>query len=193
MPEPTNPAAQPSDEALMAAYCAGSAESFNTLYARHQAKLYRYVLRTVQAPQVAGDVFQDAWMRLIQAAPSWNPQQNVASWLYTVARNRALDHVKLFKNQVYQTPELEVIEDTAALDEDLSQLLHNKRLGAALIAAVEALPLVQREAFLLQTEAGLPLEVIGQITGANTETVKSRLRYAKNALKTTLKQGGWHD
>jgi RNA polymerase sigma factor (sigma-70 family) len=192
VPTDDHSSTQPSDEALMAAYCAGDANGFNALYARHQGKLYRYVLRTVQAPQVASDVFQDTWMKLVQAADSWKAAQLVAPWLYTVARNRALDHIKLFKNQVYETPEIETASD-AQLDEDLSGLLHNQRLGAALIAAVEALPLVQREAFLLQTEAGMALEAIAQITDAGIETVKSRLRYARATLKTVLKQGGWHD
>lgn len=176
----------------MAAYAAGAADAFNALYARHQAKLYRYVLRTVQAPQVANDIFQDTWMKLVQAAPTWNASQSVAPWLYTLARNRALDHVKLFKNHVYETPEFETaIEDGA--DEDLSALLHNQRLGAALIAAVESLPLAQREAFVLQADAGMSLDEIATLTHTNTETVKSRLRYARAALKATLKQGGWHD
>ena len=178
----------------MAAYCAGDADGFNVLYTRHQGKLYRYVLRTVVAPQVASDVFQDTWMKLVQAAPAWNAAQLVAPWLYTVARNRALDHVKLFKNQVYETPAFETIaDDNANDDDDLSSLLHNQRLGAALIAAVETLPLPQREAFVLQADVGLSLDEIANITGANIETVKSRLRYARAALKAVLKQGGWHD
>ncbi len=176
----------------MQAYCAGDAQGFNALYERHQAKLYRYVLRTVQAPQVASDVFQDTWMKLVQAVGRWNTAQMVAPWLYTVARNRALDHVKLFKNQVHETPEFETANEDS-LDDDLSSLLHNQRLGAALIAAVETLPAPQREAFLLQAEAGLSLDDIAQVTQSGVETVKSRLRYAKAALKATLKQGGWHD
>ncbi len=185
----------------MAAYCAGNAGSFNTLYARHQARLYRYVLRTVLAPQVASDVFQDVWMKLVQAASSWRAEQAVAPWLYAVARNRALDHVKLFKNQVHEAPTYETAEaatgtpddEGAGLDYDIANLVHNQRLGVALIAAVEALPPLQRDAFLLQTEAGLSLEAIAQLSSTPVETVKSRLRYAKNALKITLKQGGWHD
>jgi RNA polymerase sigma-70 factor, ECF subfamily len=179
----------------MAAYCAGDANGFNALYARHQGKLYRYVLRTVVAPQVASDVFQDTWMKLVQAVEGWKSAQMVAPWLYTVARNRALDHVKLFKNQVYETPEFETADEDGKGYEydDLSNILHNQRLGAALIAAVETLALPQREAFLLQTEAGLSLEDIAQVTGAGIETIKSRLRYARAALKTVLKQGGWHE
>jgi RNA polymerase sigma factor (sigma-70 family) len=193
---------EPSDEALMAAYGTGDAAAFNTLYARHQGGLYRYVLRTVQAPQVASDIFQDTWMKLVQALAHWNTEQRVAPWLYTVARNRALDHVKLFKNQVHETPEYESTSDEptpsqsshdAALDNDLAHVLHNQRLGAALIAAVEQLPDVQREAFVLQADAGMSLDEIATLTKVGAETVKSRLRYAKTALRTTLQKGGWHE
>jgi RNA polymerase sigma-70 factor (ECF subfamily) len=177
----------------MAAYCAGDATGFNALYARHQAKLYRYVLRTVVAPQVASDVFQDTWLKLVQAVADWQPTQMVAPWLYTVARHRALDHVKLFKNQVYESAEFEVAEDNGLDVDDVSSLLHNQRLGVALVAAVESLALPQRDAFLLQAEAELSLEDIAQITGTGIETVKSRLRYARATLKTVLTKGGWHD
>jgi RNA polymerase sigma factor (sigma-70 family) len=198
------PPDEPSDEALFAEYRAGDASAFNRLYARHQGALYRFVLRTVQAPQVASDIFQDTWMRLVQTQQVWRTDQSVAAWLYTVARNRALDYLRLFKNQVYETPEFEAALDgaenhssqtgsEAALDHDLADVLNNQRLGAALIAAVEQLPLAQREAFVLQADSGMSLEAIAALTQVGLETVKSRLRYAKTALRMSLKTGGWHD
>jgi RNA polymerase sigma-70 factor (ECF subfamily) len=56
------------------------------------------------------------------------------------------------------------------------------------LKAVEALPPVQREAFLLQAEGDLTLEEIGELTGVGRETVKSRLRYAQARLREALKE-----
>lgn len=196
---PTSPRAEPhfdNDEALMARYQLGDGAAFNMLYARHQAPLYRYILRTVLAPQVAGDVFQDAWLKLVQAANTWHSEQKVAPWLYTVARNRALDHVRAFKNQVFAEPDYDVLPMGSEADLDrleLGHVVHNQHLGAALIAAIEALPVPQREAFVLQADAGMGVDDIAQLTQSPSETVKSRLRYARTALRTALKQGGWHD
>jgi RNA polymerase sigma-70 factor (ECF subfamily) len=56
----------------------------------------------------------------------------------------------------------------------------------AFVEAVEALPAVQREAFLLQAEGGLSLEEIAAVTQAGNETVKSRLRYAMSKLRAAM-------
>ena len=178
----------------MRQYAQGDAAAFNVLYARHQGGLYRSVLRLVQAPQVAGDVFQDVWIKLVQASADWRSEQTVAPWLYTVARNRAMDHLRAFKNQVFADPEVDALpadSDASALD--LGTIVHNQHLGAALFSAVEALPLAQREAFVLQQDAGMDLDTIAQLTQSGVETVKSRLRYAKAALRVALQKGGWHD
>jgi RNA polymerase sigma factor (sigma-70 family) len=66
--------------------------------------------------------------------------------------------------------------------------LESSEQAAALIAAVERLPLEQREAFLLQAEAGLSVEGIAEATGVNFETAKSRLRYARNSLRQQLQE-----
>ena len=64
-------------------------------------------------------------------------------------------------------------------------------LRADLMTAVASLPMMQREAFLLRAEGGLTLEEIGEVTGTNRETAKSRLRYALNRLRIMLEP--WHD
>jgi RNA polymerase sigma-70 factor (ECF subfamily) len=59
------------------------------------------------------------------------------------------------------------------------------------MSAVELLPILQREAFLLHAEGTLTLEEIGQVTGTSRETAKSRLRYALNRLRIALEP--WHE
>ena len=66
--------------------------------------------------------------------------------------------------------------------------LQSREQAAALIAAVEQLPLEQREAFLLQAEGDLSVQEIAEATGVNFETVKSRLRYARASLRQHLKE-----
>ena len=66
------------------------------------------------------------------------------------------------------------------------RLLHNDALGRALIDAVQALPLPQREAFLMKAEGELSLEDIALATGTTRETVKSCLRYAQQKLRDAL-------
>ena len=64
--------------------------------------------------------------------------------------------------------------------------LASRELGETLIAAVEALPIEQRGAFVMFAQAGLSLEEIAQATGVTVETAKSRLRYARSKLRQAL-------
>src|SRR6267142_6700136 len=80
------------DEELMLAYKAGNAAAFETLYARHRARLYRFVLRAVKAPAVAEELFQEIWMRVIEARGRYTPQARFTTWLYTIAHNHLVDH-----------------------------------------------------------------------------------------------------
>ena len=64
--------------------------------------------------------------------------------------------------------------------------VNNAAFGADLLQAIEALPILQREAFLLRAEGGLGVEEIAAVTGTNRETAKSRLRFALARLRTAL-------
>src|SRR5690349_1665810 len=80
------------DEALMLAYAGGDAGAFERLYGRHKGPLYRYVLRSVKARGEAEEVFQDVWMKVIEARSRYQPKAKFTTWLYTIAHNRMVDH-----------------------------------------------------------------------------------------------------
>ncbi len=83
-----------------------------------------------------------------------------------------------------------MLAETLAADSGFGPVrqLQSREQGAALIAAVEALPAPQRQAFLLQAEAGMNVEDIAAATGVSFETAKSRLRYARSSLRQTLRE-----
>ena len=84
----------PSDDALMKAYAAGDAAAFEQLYQRHQAALYRFVRRLLGSALAAqtDEVFQDTWLRVVQARQRWEPQgATFRTWLFTLAHHRVID------------------------------------------------------------------------------------------------------
>ena len=81
-----------SDEQLMLAYAGGDAGAFEALYARHKGALFRFVLRSVKARGEAEELFQEIWMRAIEARSRYAPQAKFSTWLYTIAHNRLVDH-----------------------------------------------------------------------------------------------------
>src|SRR4051794_41934323 len=80
------------DEELMAAYRDGNAAAFDTLYARHRGPLFRYVLRGVKIRAVAEELYQEIWIRVIEARKRYSPTARFTTWMYTIAHNRLIDH-----------------------------------------------------------------------------------------------------
>ena len=183
--------AAPGDEDLMLAYAAGDAAAFDTLYARHKGGVYRYLLRQCRQGGVADELFQDVWMNLIRARASYVPSAKFTTWLYRLAHNRLIDHYRASGQVSLVSADDEAHADTVAAlsahqGDQPERRAENQELGARLKAAVAALPLAQREAFVLQQEGGLSLADIAELTGAGLETVKSRLRYASDKLRAEL-------
>jgi RNA polymerase sigma factor (sigma-70 family) len=186
--------ADPSDEALMLHYAQGQVVAFNTLYARHEMALWRYVYRSVQNHATADELVQDVWFAIAREAASYEPQRNGAkwkTWAFTMAHHRIVDHWRRAKQHTsIDAEDDEAVQLRAQLIADSGfgplQQIESREQARALIAAVESLPLEQREAFLLQAEGGMGVEEIAACIGVNFETAKSRLRYARSKLKTLL-------
>jgi RNA polymerase sigma-70 factor, ECF subfamily len=183
--------AAPSDEDLMLAYAAGDAAAFDALYLRHKGGVYRYLLRQCRQGGVADEMFQDVWMNLIRARTSYVPSAKFTTWLYRLAHNRLIDHYRASGQVHLVSADDEAYADLvaalpAAQNEQPERRAEARELGARLMDAVAALPAAQREAFLLQHEGGLSLAEIAELTGSGVETVKSRLRYATNKLRSEL-------
>jgi RNA polymerase sigma factor (sigma-70 family) len=170
------------DEELMLAYRDGNAGAFETLYGRHRARLYRFVLRSVKERGMAEELFQDIWMRVIVARSRYVPKAKFTTWLYSIAHNRLIDHWRQKGLTLVDLENVE-IEGNSPNPEDQAAA---RQSVARFARALEALPPAQREAFLLHEEAGMSVPEIAQATGAGEEAAKSRLRYAMAKLRTAV-------
>lgn len=164
----------------MLAYRDGDARAFETLYARHRGALYRFVLRSLKDRAVAEELFQEAWIRVIEARGRYAPSAKFTTWLYTIAHNLMVDHWRR-KGLVL----VELNDEHASPDNPVRQV-EARQSAARFLQALEALPPAQREAFLLYEEGGLSVAEIAAATGTNEEAAKSRLRYATAKLKAAI-------
>src|SRR3954464_1051489 len=174
---------QAADEELMLAYRAGDAAAFETLYRRHRAPLYRFVLRSVKSRGLGEELFQEIWMRVIEARERYAPQAKFTTWLYTIAHNHLVDH---WRKRGLTLVTLEADEDHAGGAPDPADQAQARESLARFAAGLAALPPLQREAFLLHEEGGLSIAEIAAATGSNAEAAKSRLRYAMAKLKAAI-------
>ena len=174
----------PDDSALMLRYCDGDVAAFETLYRRHNDALYRYLLRLCRHRSTAEDVFQEVWSKIVRARDSYRPTAKFTTFLYRVAHNCFIDHVRRNKRHAGHAPlEPEDHSDPGETPETATERrLARERLEVALLD----LPDEQRDAFLLHEEGGLTIDQIAAITDCNRETAKSRLRYAVNKLRAAI-------
>ncbi len=191
MTAPPPPLHDQTDEALMLTFARGNVNAFEQLYDRHETGLFRFVFRSVQNQAVADDLVQELWFAVSRAAASYEPTAKFKTWLFTMARNRVIDHARTAKNHASidaENDEGESMFSDLAADSRLGPLrqVSSREQAKALLDAIEQLPEDQRETFLLQAEGDMSVEEIAAATGVSFETAKSRLRYARNKLKTLL-------
>lgn len=150
------------------------------LFLRYADALYHFLLQQSDA-ELAQDLSQQAWIQLMLHAGSYQGQSSVKTWLFSIGRNLLIDEWRRQRPHAAQEL-LDELPDPAA--KPLQQLLAAEQ-SANLDLAIQRLPLLQREALLLQLE-DFSLAQISDITGVGQETVKTRLRYARHQLQLWL-------
>ena len=177
-----------SDEQLMLAYAGGDAAAFAALYARHKGPLFRFVLRSVKGEPQAEELFQEIWMRAIEARDRYRPEAKFTTWLFTIAHNRIVDHWRAKGLALVSLDDEEhaPVDPVAPPSAEPHANLEAARTASKLAAAIAALPLAQREAFLMHQEGELTVAQIAAATGSDEEAAKSRLRYAISKLKEAI-------
>jgi len=192
---------EPSDDDLMTAYARGDAAAFEQLYSRHQAGLYRFIRRLLGTALAAqtDEVFQDTWLRVVNARAQWQPQgASFRTWLFTLANHRVIDIWRRSGREVSITTEDDspwepeagtawqqwpAIANPSPHSEDVAFW---RRAGERLLGCLEELPLAQRSAFLLHHDDELPLAEVARTLEVGFETAKTRLRYAMSKLRTCM-------
>ena len=182
-----------SDEALMLAYRAGDLRAFEALFGRWRGPLYRYLAHQCRNAADADELYQDIWLKVVNARLGYEVSAKFSTWIFRIAHNRLIDHYRAGGRRFEDPPpDLEADGDpfaaiAAPADAEPLRQLERKALAERLVAAVAELPAAQREAFLLAEEAGLGVGEIAAATGVGHETAKSRLRYAFARLRQSLR------
>jgi RNA polymerase sigma-70 factor, ECF subfamily len=188
-------AKDPPDETLMLRYQQGDRTAFAALVRRHQQPLYNFALRQVRVPQVAEDVVQETFVRVVQNAPDFKHEARFTTWVYTITRNLCIDQLR--KRALRKHPSLDesrgeegdgptLGEQTADPRASVEREATGTELKERIARAVDKLPDEQREVFLMRELSNLPFKEIAEITGVPENTVKSRMRYALERLQEAL-------
>jgi RNA polymerase sigma-70 factor (ECF subfamily) len=165
----------------------GDPDAFASLLSRYQNRLYRYLLRFVNEPATADDLFQQTWMRILQNIRRYDPNRNFDAWMFAVARNIAIDHLRQRRPDSLDEPR----ENSVPMSEDLTsdapgalELVLRAEQAELVQKALASQPPVFREILSLRFEEEMKLEEIAQVLGMPLGSVKSRLSRALEHLRT---------
>lgn len=179
-------------EADVAQLRRGDLDALSTLVSRYQNRLYRFLLRLVHDRSEAEDLFQQTWIHVAEKIRSFDPNRSFDAWLFTVARNLAIDHLRRIRPSSLDQPVSDDESQGTALDRlvakepaALDRVLENER-ASRLGTALDELPLVYREVMTLRFEEEMKIEEIAQVLSVPLSTVKSRLRRSLEQMRNTL-------
>ena len=143
-------------------------------YADHQAGVFRYLRRVVGGMDTARDLTQEVFLRVSRAGVPDGTPVGRRAWVFKIARNLALNHVR--DGQRRPQP-VEVADPVVPATQELS---------VALSSAIESLPPLDRDIFLLREAAGLRYDEIAAACDVSESIVRARLHQARQALRAAL-------
>lgn len=191
-----------SDEALVVRYLErGDQQAFQTLVRRHQERIFGYLLGMVRDRSLANDLFQETFLRVVQAMNKMRGQYTHSgrwlSWVMRIARNAALDHFRSRKKWTdvgaWGDDENDQLFWDRLSDEqhvEADELLHLAERGAFLDECIDQLPPEQKEVLMMRHETELTFREIAEITDVSINTALGRMRYALINLRKMMTAAG---
>lgn len=176
----------PSDEALVAGLAAADADAAVAFVRRFQRRVYGLALAMLCNPEAAEDVAQEAFTRAWRHAPAYDSRRaSVATWLLTITRNLAIDHLRLRRVEPLDPDLLIALQgptpapgpaECAAAEDDAGRLR----------IALARLPEDQRRALVLAAIGGRTAREVGELEGIPLGTAKTRIRTAMHKVRGEL-------
>lgn len=148
------------------------------LFERHHITLFRYAYRMTRQRDVAEDIVQETFARVVRRIEQYEPRGRDLQWLFTIVRRLLLDRQRTLERRP-----AEPSDHTERAGEA------QQELSIALREALDTLQELDREAFLLREVGGLTYQEIAIVTDSTVDSVRSRIYRARLQLRTTLSSG----
>lgn len=175
----------------------GSEEAYHDLVVRYQRPMFTVILRMVRDPMLAEDLTQESLIKAFRALDTFDPERKLSSWLFKIAHNTTLDHLR---RRSLDTVSLEPGEDEAPdrrsswADPRAENPEHRAAMGDLAQAIEDALDELRpeyREVVVLRYQEGLAYHEIAEILDLPMGTVKTHIHRSRHQLVEILTAAGW--
>jgi RNA polymerase sigma-70 factor, ECF subfamily len=165
---------------------AGEPAAWETLLARYRLPLYAYVYQLVHQEQTSLDIVQETFINAARHLHTLQHDDKFGSWLFNIAHQKCIQHWRKQRPAEISIDPLE--EDFPELEPGPQELLIRKEQEEAFMKLLDQLTVPHRAVLLLHFVEDFSLEEIARITDTQIGTVKSRLHYARKALRKLLEE-----
>ena len=171
----------------------GDQKAYRILFENHKQAIYHIIVKIVRNNEEAQDLVQETFIKAFSSLKSYNPTYRFTTWLYKIAANSSIDHIRKRKLQTFSLDQpvdtkdgqlsVEVPDMSYHPERDLSA----KRQNLSISEAIESLPEKYRQVIVKRHQEDKSYEEIAEYLGVPVGTVKARIFRARELLKKKLK------
>ena len=178
---------------MVQAYIKGDHSAIEVLINRHRSKVYTYILITIKNQQLAEDLFQETFIKVIQSLRSGKYKDNgkFLSWVIRIAHNLVIDHFRKEKQMnaiSNDDSEVDLFNSKKLSDSNIEELIIHGQIKSEIRTLINELPDDQREVVLLRHYGGLSFKEIADQTDVSINTALGRMRYALINLRKLIQE-----
>ena len=182
-----------SEKVLIRSYLNGDQSSLQTLIERHQNRLYSYIFLLVKDKQLADDVFQDTYVKVINTLKRGNYKEEgkFIQWVMRIAHNLVIDHFRKSKKIPFvdsNNSDYNIFDTIRFTDPSIEEQLVLNQIHADVKKLMHFLPDEQKEVIYLRCYAGLSFKDIAEQTEVSINTALGRMRYALINLRKLIEE-----
>lgn len=171
------------DDKLVAEFARGENRAFDELLERHKQRVHNYILRIVKDVDIADDVFQETFVKVIVTIKQgrYTADGKFASWILRIAHNVVIDHFRREKAEALvstDSVDYDLLNNRDLCDGNVEDILCDAAVRNDVRFLVKALPVEQRQVLVMRYYSQMSFKEIAARTGVSINTALGRMRYA---------------
>jgi RNA polymerase sigma-70 factor (ECF subfamily) len=181
-----------SDKELIGRYLQGDHTSLENLISRHQNRIYAYILMITKNKELADDLFQDTFIKVINTirAGSYNEEGKFLQWVMRIAHNLIIDHFRK-SNRIPvidkgKSDDFDIFDNLNIMDESIEDRIITEQIHKDVRKLIDLLPAEQREVLYMRHYAEMSFKEIAEVTEVSINTALGRMRYALINLRKLI-------
>ncbi len=181
---------QTPDALLVKNYIAGDENSLSILINRHQSKIYGFIYSKLSDRDMADDIFQDTFIKVIKTlkSNSYNEEGKFLPWVMRISHNLIIDHYRRNKKMPMfrETEDFSIFSIMSDNVPNIESQLITSQVESDLRKLIEELPEDQKEVLVMRMYQDLSFKEISELTGVSINTALGRMRYAIMNLRKVI-------